>query len=376
MSLAGFATAQGSDRYRKRFENRTPREHFRDVQGVAFSSIGIGTYLGKYDDETDRLYQQSTLRAVESGCNVVDSAINYRCQRSERSIGAALSELASRGFDRDQIVVATKGGFIPYDVVPPNDVRNYFETNFVKPGIANFSDIVAGCHCMTPRYLLHQLDCSLKNLDLQCVDIYYLHNPETQLGKLPREEFNQRLLQAFEALEGAAAAGKIRMYGAATWNGFRSEPSAKDYLSLAQMTEIAASAGGKDHHFKIIQLPLNLGMTEALSLNNQEVGGKLLTPLEAAQTLGIAVMCSASILQGQLTHDLPSIMNDTFPGLETDGQRALQFVRSTPGVTTALVGMKNSAHVEENLKVARVPPASWEQYSKLFEISESSSRES
>jgi aryl-alcohol dehydrogenase-like predicted oxidoreductase len=376
MSLAGFATAEGSGRYRRRFENRTPPEHFREFQGLSFSSIGIGTYLGNHDDETDRLYQEATVHAVESGCNVVDSAINYRCQRSERSIAAAMSELARRGFGRDEIVVATKGGFIPYDLLPPTDVRSYFETNFVKPGIASFSDVVAGCHCMTPRYLLHQLDCSLTNLNLQCLDVYYLHNPETQLGKVPREEFNQRLLQAFEALEGAVAAGKIRMYGAATWNGFRGEPGAKDYLSLAQMTELAASAGGKDHHFKVIQLPLNLGMTEALSLNNQEVGGKQLTPLEAAQALGIAVMCSAAILQGQLARNLPPIINETFPGLETDGQRALQFVRSTPGVTTALVGMKNIAHVEENLKIARVAPASWEQYSKLFEVSESSPSES
>jgi predicted aldo/keto reductase-like oxidoreductase len=94
------------------------------------------------------------------------------------------------------------------------------------------------------------------------------------------------------------------------------------------------------------------------------------TTLEAAQTLGITVMCSASVLQGQLTRNLPSIIGDTFQSLATDGQRALQFVRSTPGVTTALVGMKQLPHVEENLKVAQTPPASWEQYSKLFQNEE------
>jgi aryl-alcohol dehydrogenase-like predicted oxidoreductase len=370
MKQTGFATAEATAGYRRRFENRISPSHFHEFQALWMSSIGIGTYLGNYDEETDRLYHNATVHAVESGCNVIDSAINYRCQRSERSIGTAMNELANNGFGREEIIVATKGGFIPYDALPPKDVRAYFETNFVKPGIANFSDIVAGCHCMTPRYLLNQLDCSLENLNLQCLDIYYLHNPETQLGKLSREEFNQRLLQAFEALEGAVAAGKIRMYGAATWNGFRNEASAKDYLSLAQIVDIASSAGGRDHHFKVIQLPLNLGMTEALSLNNQQVGGKQLTALQAAQALGIAVMCSASVLQGQLTRNLPAIINETFPGLETDGQRALQFVRSTPGVTTALVGMKQIAHVEENLDVARIAPASWEQYSKLFDTSE------
>ena len=372
MKLPGFATAEATGRYRKRFENRISPEHFHEFQGLALSSIGIGTYLGNHDEETDRLYHDAIVYAVKSGCNVLDSAINYRFQRSERSIATAMNELTGKGFGRAEIIVATKGGFIPYDTVPPKDVRAYFEANFVKPGIANFSDIVAGCHCMTPSYLLNQLDCSLENLNVECIDIYYVHNPETQLGKVSREEFNRRLLRAFEALESAASAGKIRMYGAATWNGFRNEPSAKDYLSLAEMVEMATRAGGKDHHFKVIQLPLNLGMSEALSLNNQQVDGKHLTALEAAQALGIAVMCSASVLQGQLTRNLPPIINDTFSELKTDGQRALQFVRSTPGVTTALVGMKQISHVEENLQAARIPPASWEQYSKLFQTSEAS----
>jgi aryl-alcohol dehydrogenase-like predicted oxidoreductase len=220
---------------------------------------------------------------------------------------------------------------------------------------------------MTPRYLSHQLDCSLRNLGLECVDIFYVHNPESQLGKIAREEFNGRLCRAFEALEQAVTAGKIRMYGTATWNGYRNASDTADYLSLAQVVSLAEKAGGKNHHFKVIQLPLNLGMSEALSSSNQVVAGKQLTLLQAAQSLEIAVMCSASVLQGQLTRNLPEMIRDTFAGLKSDAQRALQFVRSTPGVTTALVGMKQPAHVEENLATARIPPAPWEQYSKLFQ---------
>jgi aryl-alcohol dehydrogenase-like predicted oxidoreductase len=371
MKLAGFATAAGTDRYRKRFTDRIPSQHFRQSQGIWLSSIGIGTYLGDYDAVTDQQYHQGVIRAVESACNVIDSAINYRLQRSERSIGSAIKELASKGFGRDELVIATKGGFLPYDAVPPKDVRRYFEESFVKPGIATLSDVIGGCHCMTPSYLLNQLDCSLRNLDLECIDIYYVHNPETQLGTIPRDEFNNRLVSAFEALEGAVSAGKIAMYGTATWNGYRNPPSAKDYLSLPDIVELAIKAGGKDHHFKVIQLPLNLGMTEALSQANHQVAGKMVTTLEAAQALGITVMCSASILQGQLSRNLPSLIGDTFPGLETDSQRALQFVRSTPGVTTALVGMKQIPHVDENLRTARVAPAAWEHYSKLFQTAES-----
>jgi aryl-alcohol dehydrogenase-like predicted oxidoreductase len=367
MKLPGAATVEGTTRYRDRFAGKIPPEHFREVQGLWMSSIGLGTYLGNYDDATDQQYHRAVVRAVESGCNVIDSAINYRLQRSERSIGTALKELSTKGYGRDEIVIATKGGFIPYDGTPPQDAKKYIEDTFIKSGIVDPADVVGGYHCMTPRYLAHQLACSLRNLDLECVDIYYVHNPETQLGKITRDEFDQRLLKAFEELEKTVSTGQIHYYGTATWNGYRNESSAKDYLSLAEVVGLAEKAGGKQHHFKVIQLPLNLGMSEALSAANQTLGGKQLTLLEAAQELGIAVMCSASVLQGQLTRNLPEVIRDTFSDFETDGQRALQFVRSTPGVTTALVGMKQPSHVDENLQTARTPPAAWEQYSKLFQ---------
>ena len=367
MKFPGAATLAGTERYRQRFQGKVSPEHFRQSQALWMSSIGIGTYLGNHDDATDRQYQQALVAAMSSGCNVIDAAINYRCQRSERAIGTALKELASRGYGREELIIATKGGFLPFDGEPPPDPRRYFEETFIKTGIASTAEIIGGYHCMAPRYLAHQLDCSLRNLDLECVDIYYLHNPESQLGKIDEPEFERRLLQAFEALEQAVAAGKICMYGIATWNGLRNPATAKDYLSLSQTVALAERAGGKAHHFKVIQVPLNLGMSEALSSVNQPVGKKTVTLLEAAQSLGITVMCSASVLQGQLTRNLPDLIRDTFQGLETDGQRALQFVRSTPGVTTALVGMKQAEHVEENLKTARIAPAPWEQYSKLFQ---------
>jgi aryl-alcohol dehydrogenase-like predicted oxidoreductase len=157
------------------------------------------------------------------------------------------------------------------------------------------------------------------------------------------------------------------MYGVATWNGLRNSEEAKDYMSLEEVAKLAQQAAGNRHHFKVVQVPLNLGMTEALSDANQSVAGRKRTLLEAAQELGIAVMCSASVLQGQLTRNLPPIIQEAFGGLATDGQRALQFVRSTPGVATALVGMKQKKHVDENLAVARVAPALWPEYAKLFQ---------
>jgi aryl-alcohol dehydrogenase-like predicted oxidoreductase len=359
MSLGGFATAEGTRRYRDRLIGAgvVCQDHFRGGPGgLALSSIGLGTYLGTHDDATDALYLTAIMQAVKAGCNVIDSAINYRCQRSERVISRALTEMIRAGTcRRDEVLIATKGGFIPYDGEPPRDSDAYVQKTFVMPGIFRPSDVVADCHCMTPTYLRHQIDASLANLGIACLDLYYLHNPETQLEHVPREEFTARMRAAFTVLEEAVAQGKLRVYGTATWDGYRVPAKAKGHLSLEALVRLAEEVGGKDHHFKVIQLPYNLGMLEALVEKTQGLNGSAATLLEAAKALGIYVMISGSILQGKLSQGLPAELQQLL-GDGTDAQRSLQFVRSTPGIGTALVGMKRADHVRDNLALAKREP--------------------
>jgi aryl-alcohol dehydrogenase-like predicted oxidoreductase len=132
------------------------------------------------------------------------------------------------------------------------------------------------------------------------------------------------------------------------------------------MWELAVEAGGDEHGFRFVQLPFNLAMPEALALGNQPYRGARLSLLEAAKALGVTVVASASIMQGRVARDLPEHVREPLGSLATDAQTAIQFVRSTPGVTTALVGMSRAAHVEENLGLARIAPARAEDYARLF----------
>ena len=52
-------------------------------------------------------------------------------------------------------------------------------------------------------------------------------------------------------------------------------------------------------------------------------------------------------------------------GMNSDAERAMQFVRSTPGITTALVGMSRVEHVRANLSIVGVAPASQDQFGKI-----------
>jgi aryl-alcohol dehydrogenase-like predicted oxidoreductase len=372
MATGACATREGTARYRDRFRETFAENHFRFEQDLWLSSVGIGTYLGDWDDEADRRYTEAVVCAVESGVNVIDTAANYRFQRSERSIGAALERLTGDGgeYAREEIVVCTKGGYLPFDGAPRRDVREYVEETFVRTGVADFSDIAAGSHCMTPRYLQHQIAQSLRNMRLEAIDVYYIHNPETQLSVTTRAEFETRLRAAFAALEEERAAGRIKSYGVATWNGFRAAQSERAYHSLERMLELAReAAGGRDdtaHGFRFIQLPFNLAMPEALILDNQTVEGARHSVLEAAQMLGVTVVASASIMQGKVARDLPETVRAPLGGLATDAQTAIQFVRSTPGITAALVGMSSREHVEENLQLARVAPVTPDAYRQLF----------
>ena len=365
--IPGCATPQGTLRYAARFQGRAAAGHFRDVQaGLVLSSIGIGTYLGEADEETDKGYASAVVAAVEGGINVVDSAINYRLQRSERSVGTALKQLAAKGFPRDEIVLCTKAGFLTPDGEMPDDANEYFAREFIEPGIFRPEDIAAGCHCMTPRYLADQLDRSRRNLGVECVDVFYLHNPETQLSDVPRDEFRRRIGEAFKFLESSVAAGKIGAYGLATWNAFRDDPKSQGYLSLAAMEEIAREEGGLEHHFRFVQLPLNLAMPEALLRPNQVVEGKTMAMVQAARALKITLVSSAALLQGQLTRNLPPYIAAAL-GTKKDSVSALQFARSVPGVTTALAGMSHVEHVHANLEVIGIEPAPRDQFLKLFE---------
>jgi aryl-alcohol dehydrogenase-like predicted oxidoreductase len=364
--VPGRATPQGTLRYAGRFQGRTAAGHFREIPGgLIFSSIGIGTYLGEPNEAADKGYADAVVAALEGGVNVVDSAINYRLQRSERSVGAALKRLAAKGFARDEIILCTKAGFLTPDGEMPEDANEYFSHEYIERGVFRPEEISAGCHCITPRYLADQLDRSLRNLDVECVDVFYLHNPETQLSDVSRDELKKRIREAFTFLESAVSGGKIGAYGLATWNAFREESKGQGYFSLAEMEEIAREVGGSDHHLRFVQLPVNLAMPEALIRPNQVVQGKTLAMVQAARSLGITLVSSAALLQGQLTRNLPPYIGEAL-GLEKNSEQALQFARSVPGITTALVGMSRIEHVRANLVLVGVEPAPRDQFLKLF----------
>src|SRR5262249_54478232 len=122
-----FATADGTQRFRERFSGTVDCTHFRLADALWLSSIGLGTYLGDPTDQVNANYQTAIIRALSLGCNVIDTAINYRFQRSERAVGVALKQCA---VSREEYFVSTKGGYVPYEGDYPADPGRYIVETF------------------------------------------------------------------------------------------------------------------------------------------------------------------------------------------------------------------------------------------------------
>ncbi len=158
MPIAGRATAAGTARYAARFDlGLEPGQqglpgHFRSGLGLTMSSIGAGTYLGDPSDAVDEGYRAALSEAVRRACNVLDTAVSYRAQRSELAVGQVVAALiASGAATREELVIASKGGFIAYHLVRPASPSDYIYEKFLAAGIIEPEDLAGGIHCIAPR---------------------------------------------------------------------------------------------------------------------------------------------------------------------------------------------------------------------------------
>ena len=252
--LAGAATVEGTRRGAESFEagSRTLGR-----TGLTVSPVGFGCYRVRADSP---LHRRALADALRAGTNLIDTSTNYADGRSEELVGAMLANLVQQGeARRDEVVVVSKVGYIQGG----NQAR-------VRTRATPYPEIVEytpDCwHCIHPDFIVDQLDESLARLGLAKLDVLLLHNPEYFLSNAAkhggvddtvRAAFDDRLKRAFAVLENLVGQGKIGWYGVSS-NGFSDPPDDPRSTSLARMLELAEDVGGKEHHFGVAQLPMNL----------------------------------------------------------------------------------------------------------------------
>ena len=369
-SLGGFATAGGTRKFMENaIKNDIADSHFRSFDNLNLSSLGMGTYLGQITAEDDRDLENAIYESVKSGAmNVIDTAINYRSMKSEKNIGQAIKRLIDdRIISRDQVFISTKNGYITNDGDYPSiDVLEYMHKMFISQGIIDSKDISSGYNVLNPKYIRKCIDKSLTNMQLDTIDLVYVHNAyESWFEDITRNEFDEMIRRVFEVYEEYRSKNKIRYYGMATWTCFRMSQNEEGYLSLEEMVKLAEDVAGKDHGFRFIQLPYNLVYREAYLLKNQSVGSdKDLTILEACNKLNIGVFTSVPLLQAKLL----SAKIPDYQGYDNQLLKIVQITRSTPNVIAPLIGQKKLNHVRENIELAKVAPLNISEFNDAIKI--------
>ena len=369
--IKGFASSEGTKKFRDNaIKKGKSYLHFKEFDDLILSSIGMGTYLGDLSKEDDIDIENALYESVKShAINVIDSAINYRAMKSEKSIGRSITRLVNDGIIfRDEIFVSTKNGYITNDGdYPMLDVWEYIQRMYISTGIIKAEDISSGYNVLNPGYIEKCIERSRFNLKLDTLDLVYIHNAfESWNQDVSKNKFFDMLAKVFEVYEKFRSKNKIRYYGMATWTCFRVGEENKEYLSLDEVYNIAKSIGGVDHGFRFIQLPYNLAYSEALFLKNQNVGNeKKLTILEAAKKLKIGVFSSVPLLQGKL---IQTKIPDYSETLTDPIMKLLQIIRSSPSIIAPLIGQKKMDHVNKNNKISEIPPLSEEEFKLAIEV--------
>mgnify|MGYP003401834507 FL=1 len=267
--------------------------------GLTVSRLGFGTYrVGQREAE----HREALLKAIRSGCNLIDTSTNYMDGESEQVVGSVLQQLIRAGeVAREEIIVVSKIGYVQGQNLAQAKTRE--KSGKPYPDMVKYGDDI--WHCIHPEFLADQLTLSLDRLGLATLDVCLLHNPEyflshaTRLGageqrelSTLRDEFYARLQLAFEYCERQVEAGRLRGYGVSS-NTSTASPDEPGATSVSRMIEAAKAAaknvGAAAHHFTVLQCPMNVHESGAALIKNTgpDNGSTL---LDEALREGVAVL--------------------------------------------------------------------------------------
>jgi len=337
--------------------------------GLEISSAGFGGYRV---DAAVAAHRAALAKALEAGINLIDTSANYADGGSERLVGEVVSDLCAQGkIQRDCVVVVSKGGYLQGENYRMGQMRQQAGTPF--PELVQYD--VGLDHCIHPVFLEDQLSRSLNRLRMETLDCYLLHNPEYYLSwaktaNLPQTqakgEYLRRIREAFLHLEREVGKGRIRGYGISSNTSPRQQDD-YEFSPLSEIWEIAQKISAK-HHFRVIQFPLNLFETGAMTEANQP-GGQSVIEFAADKGLGVItnrtlnaiqdgklIRLSEQAYQGKAARQA-SDFHKRIVSLETSwasatnlSQLALRAIRATKGVSAALVGMRQEKYVQDVLE--------------------------
>ncbi len=369
--LQGLATAAETSRYAVNH----PELSYRCFgnQGLMVSEAGFGGYR---IDISIAEHRQALEHALVSGINLIDTSANYADGGSERLIGTVLTGLAKTGaVQREQIVIVSKAGYLQGENFSLSQKRKQIDNPFPELVLVD-----SGMeHCIHPEFLADQLTRSLQRLQVAHIDCFLLHNPEYYLKWAKRNritrvealaEYSRRIQLAFQYLEGEVQSGRIGCYGISS-NTLPRPVADYERTELAAIWEMAQTISPA-HHFRVIEFPCNLFEPGAATELNQPGDRSLLEyaadknmttlinrPLNAIQSdqlirLAENVYEGDAALQAKEFRERVAKLDPEWD-VKKLSHLALRVLRSTFGITSVLVGMRQGIYVDDVLQELRQP---------------------
>jgi aryl-alcohol dehydrogenase-like predicted oxidoreductase len=288
--------------------------------GVQVSSLVLGAMnFGKLGRTTQDEATAIVDAALEAGINLIDTADRYSDGESEEMVGKAI---AGR---RDDIVLATKVWS------PMSEERNHQGSS--------------------RRWLVTELDNSLRRLGVDHVDLYQIH----------RWDPNTSDEETLSALTDLQRAGKIRYFGTSTYPAYRivqSQWAAREHHLGRFVTEQPAYSilqRGVETHVLPVTEQYDLGVLVWSPLASGWLSGAIRAGQDIAtnrsafmpQRFDTAIAANQAKLDA--VEKLAAVADQA--GL-TMIQLALGFVTAHPGVTSAIIGPRTLEHLHSQLAAA------------------------
>ncbi len=321
--ISGRATHEGT---KKRRALEAP-ETSTEIDGLWVSRLGLGTHRIGLDHPNHRA---AVRRALTSGTNFIDTSPSFAMGDSERLIGQVLGELSDEGvLTRDQIVLVSKVGVFVGSAAE-DLARRYRETSPrfacpLNPKAEDTSDLAKGAFCLDDDALEEQISTSLERLGVDHLDICLIQSPEHFLAAgRSQDELEEALLSAFNYLEKEVSSGRIGRYGVLCNTAAR--PSSDPlFIDASFLVHLAERVGGKDHHFRVIELPLSVADSAALSTDSGQP--HLIEKVRSLGLFPIACRALSPIVGGALLR-LVDPVEETAPDSAEQLRRARYMVAS------------------------------------------------
>jgi aryl-alcohol dehydrogenase-like predicted oxidoreductase len=302
------------------------------VSEISFGAWAIGGAWGHVgeDDAINALHT-----AIDNGVNLIDTADVYGDGRSERLIAKTLKERS------EDIYVITKAG----RRLDPHVAEGYNRENLTK-----------------------FVDRSLKNLEVETLDLVQLHCPPTPVYYMP---------ETFGVLDDLMQAGKIKHYGVSVekveeaikaiqypnvqsvqiiFNMFRQRP-ADMFFDLAKQHKVGILA----------RVPLSSGMlTGKMKRNTTFAKDDHRNFNRHGEAFDVGETFSGVDYETGL--DAVEEIRALLPEGATMAQFALRWILMFDAISCAIPGAKNPAQAKANAQAADLPPLSNETMAKIKAI--------